>query len=204
MEKPEFNIKSDGLEIAPFEGVDPMPTLVKVVKLLRKTGFKFYVSSGTALGIYRDKKFIPHDTDLDISIIADWDTNIQKEAVALIQDFYNNDLVNVLAITSKDKPVQVAFLDEKNSNVLVDLEFYYKGIIKNKAVHFKVDGHIDVSDYKVKDFEFQGHKLPLAYPYNAYMFERYGSDWGIPMEEKGDWQKYTKALHPWQVNIWNK
>lgn len=52
-----------------------MSSLSKVMKLLTdEFGVKAFVSSGTLLGIVRDGKLIPHDDDVDICYISQFDT----------------------------------------------------------------------------------------------------------------------------------
>ncbi len=203
MKKPELNINAHiNFEINPFGISDPYPSLLKATDILSTTSLKHYLSAGTALGIYRDERFIPHDTDIDISIIDDWNSaTTYYKAIDLVKKFANQNLLNTVIITYENNPVQLIFIDLENNNTLVDLEFYYKNIIPGKVVHYKVDGHVDLEDYDVKKLEFKRKEFPFADPIEDYFKERYGKDWKTPMEEKGNWQDYTPALKQYEFEL---
>jgi hypothetical protein len=52
--------------------------LTKVHRLLNSQGVKFFIHAGTLLGLWRDKKFIGHDHDLDFGVM-DWNEDTVKK-----------------------------------------------------------------------------------------------------------------------------
>jgi hypothetical protein len=92
--------------------------LQKGCKILFDIGVNYWLSGGTALGIYRDKKFINEDTDIDVEIVGNTFTN----------PIFNNfsiDFELVREVRDVDNFIyQQAYL-ELRSEILFDI-FYYK------------------------------------------------------------------------------
>lgn len=199
MTKPDLTVRNIGsFSLEGFQGVDPLPTLEKVIGLLRGLKVFFHVSAGTALGIYRDKAFIPHDTDLDLAVVLDWKQDNYETTDIIVQRFARNNLPLVRSLVTGSQTVQLVFIDLGNHQTLIDVEFYYTGILKYRWVHYKEEGYISLpSYYGVKDVDFRGVAVPLPDPIEDYLKKRYGN-WQTPTKEKGAWQAYTKALHLWE------
>lgn len=202
MKKPEITVRNIGyFSLDGFQGRDPLPTLTRAVSYLRNLELKFHVSAGTALGIHRDKGFIPHDTDLDLAVVLPWKKDHYELVAKLVKKFAGANMPVVRMLLVGQKPIQLIFSDLLHEGTLVDLEFYYTGIIKHRWVHYKPEGYISLpSYYGIKDVEFPNgtiQTVPLPDPIEDYLTKRYG-DWQTPTKEKGAWQTYTKALHLWE------
>lgn len=198
MTKPHLIITNHNpFNLQGFGQVDPLPTLSKALSVLNQTGLPHYLSAGTALGIVRDNGFIPHDTDIDIAIPLSWDEDQYELTKELVKIFAHNNLLLVRSILTGQKPVQLVFSDLLNHQVLVDVEFYYAGLVPEKLVHTKPEGTITTSPYNVAHRAFEGFSVPLPDPIDDYLTERYG-DWRTPYGKKGDWKDYTQVFTPWQ------
>lgn len=69
-----FNKKYTDYFYFPFNTSQPLPPdAVEVMKkgcnILDKLGIKYTLADGTLLGVIRDNKLIPHDTDIDIAVL---------------------------------------------------------------------------------------------------------------------------------------
>lgn len=203
MKRPNLKIKTyKNFVIREFGDRDPLSTLIKARNILNnQLEFYYYLSSGTALGLYRDKKFIKHDSDVDITIEANWLEDQYDKVIDLVHAFSKNNFQNIVTVTSANQPVQLVFIDRENDDIMVDIEFFYTGLVKDKALHFKTDGLIETKSYKRGTIEFGGKSLFFPQPIEDYLEERYGKKWEIPMTEKGRWQSYTKALKPWEFEL---
>lgn len=82
-----------------------------IKKILGKLNVKFFLMYGTLLGVYRDKDFIEHDTDIDIGILGT--DNIDRVRIEL----ENNNFRIV-----KNSPRHIHFHVERG--VITDIHFY--------------------------------------------------------------------------------
>lgn len=137
-------------------------------------GCVYWVSFGTALGLYRDEDFIPHDTDFDFSIITD-------DPSDLIDKF--SDRFNYFrSIRYEDKQHQAAFQDD--SGLVIDLSFFYR---KGDQIYSYNDRDFWVNDFndvlpRVSIHTKYG-ELPFPNKIEKYLESRYG-DWRTPLEKK--------------------
>lgn len=198
MHKPAITVKNLGdFSLAGFAGTDPTPTLASLLTALAPLNLDFHLSAGTALGIHRDQRFIPHDTDVDLALRTDWSLDQTATASAIREAMAGHNLPCVRTLYVDEHPIQLVFVDTLNDNTLIDLEFYYAGITPGKYVHYKPEGYLTISPYNTRYRAFGDLSVPLPEPIEEYLTERYGQ-WQTPTNEKGDWQDYTACFTPWR------
>lgn len=199
MDTPKLEVRNIGaLDLKPFGSVDPMPTLERAVSALNRLDLNYFVSAGTALSLHRDKAFIPHDTDLDFAVHLPWNQSHHDTTIKIVRLFAQMNMPVNRFIVCENKPVQLVFRDlSRPDGVLIDVEFYYSGLIKRKMVHYKPEGYITIRPYKRAERAFKGLILPFPAPIEPYLKERYGKNWKIPNGKKGDWKDYTEIFTPW-------
>ena len=148
---------SEKLKINPLNN-NASKVFLDVVKRLSKV--KYWVSAGTALGLYRDGDFIKDDTDLDFAFIG-----------CEIKDLFD-DYELVRAITYKGRPMQLCYLRD---GVLVDFYFHYEE--DGKYINYSENGkqvmEMDVYD-NLKILKTKYGMLPFPDP-EKYLKIRYGN-----------------------------
>jgi hypothetical protein len=150
---------------------NPESRLLMAKRLLK--GYKWYLSFGTALGFYRDGDFIPNDSDIDISIIAD-DIDTDK----IIKDFSDR-FFYLRSVTREGQQHQSAFQD--TDGFILDLQFYYKS--GKKHISYCQGGKWEDDD-KIEMIETKYGEMPFPAPIEEYLLRRYGKNWKIPSSDK--------------------
>ena len=149
-----------------------------------------WASAGTALGIYRNGTFIPHDTDLDFEIKL----NYQKDNTELLKNIEETFLYNGFSLNRKmwydDKLMQLAFVKNK---VIFDIYMMYDGVDDENLINFNEHGIYYIPKELVKNLAFC-KSLYVPYPTSDYLEFRYGNDWATPKESKNDWSEDCKCL----------
>lgn len=151
----------------PMERKDPLSTLLEGIKILE--GKHWWLSAGTLLGLYRDKGFIPHDTDIDVAVLGD----IDREGLG-------KDFELVRSVTERDgRHMQSAYI-HLPSMIIFDIlhywpdgEDYYTESEKGKL--FRPTSIID----KLGTLEHGGHEFPVPGDVEYYLELWYG-DWRTP------------------------
>ena len=95
---------------------NPERYLLQSKQILDRYNIKWYVGFGTALGFYRDKDFIPQDTDIDIEIITDENTPVND----IIEQFSNH--YAYIRSVNHNGQQQSAFQTE--DGFIIDLSFF--------------------------------------------------------------------------------
>jgi hypothetical protein len=144
-------------------------------EVVSKIPFKYWVSAGTALGLYRDKEFIKGDTDLDFSALGYF--GIDKEIIKILEGF------KLIRKVEKGRPMQLAFIKD---GVVVDFFFHWEedGKYVNYNENKKTEMELGVYN-NLEEIETKYGKLPFPNPIEKYLITRYGENWKTPKEEKG-------------------
>lgn len=175
-------------EIPTLEGKPAMKVLKMGCKRLKKRGVHHWISSGTLLGLYRDQKLIPHDTDLDVNVLSD----VNHPFLAKLEGF---DLVR--SMYYKDLPMQSAFMRE---GVIFDIYYFYSGIKDGVAINYNEHGIIEKPLKYVKKLStlsHEGETYPIPNHLEEFLVWRFGSDWKTPRKSKQSWEKDACHLTPW-------
>jgi phosphorylcholine metabolism protein LicD len=185
---------------------DSIKLLKDVTAILEKNDIEYYLDFGTLLGVIREKRLIPWDNDLDISILHEKD---YKKVYQILKNLDYSIKINTFKQSNnyrkqKNKKIyyyDLGFTDENNIQIIkvkkkylyglysarLDIFFKYK---KDNYLHFVADGKkykIDakyVSNGLITE-EFFGKKFTVLKDYEEYLNAVYGN-----------WQKPDK--------LWNK
>lgn len=178
-------------------GKELLDTAKQVCKTL---GFKWWVSCGTALGLYRDGRTIPHDTDVDIGILAHWNDQLVHtvNVTALQNEMTSRGFKLAREVFADQRPMQLCFAHDVHGHLL-DFMFYYEGKEDNKLVHFNADVKVEKPAElfgKLQTFDVQGYgKYPFPSPVEKYLHVRYGREWKIPENKKNNWRLQINKEH---------
>ena len=163
-----------------------------VVNKLDRFGMIFWVSAGTALGFYRDKKVISEDTDLDFEIMMT--KNSEDYESILIKEFSKN--YDVFRKMWYDKNIMQLCFKHKNTGILVDLYFFYDFENNDFLINFNEHGMYRFPKKFIPKC-FKGLEEFLPDFTKEYLVWRYGENWKIPISKK-DWcDQCGSALRKW-------
>jgi len=183
-----YNFGFYGYYNIPFKFPKPLPpnsvaVLKKGCAMLDALGVKHCVSFGTLLGIYRDNRLIPHDSDLDIEAVHPVDTGkIEKEFVA--NGFKLGAKIVALGVVQK-----LAFYTE--DEVVFDIELYQRigdfvYSFHDKNLYFKFP-----AEY-YENFEqrpFSGYMVHVPRNPESWLEYTYGKNWRVPKMSKRDFNE---------------
>ena len=152
--------------------------------LTRLTKF-YWLSAGTALGVYRDQGLIDHDTDIDVGMYGlHYDPNIERE-------FFKADFKLVRAMDKDGRPMQRAWQKEL---VIFDIGFYYEdmpGKLTNYVDYSSITKEKAwITNHTMVTYQDQLYYLPQM---PEYVIWRYGDTWQTPSGNKGIWGKAMKV-----------
>jgi len=142
---------------------------------LDESGIPYWISAGTALGLYRDNNAIPGDSDIDIGVTSDISAE-EVEETLLDAGFMAHRYRN-----HKGAPRQRAYVKE---GVAFDVSFY---TLDGEYYIFQTPyGVIEKPKHLLEDLHkisFKGKEYPIPNP-QKYLKWRYG-DWQTPGDSKG-------------------
>ncbi len=139
----------------------------------------YWVSAGTALGLYRDKDFIPGDTDLDFAMIG-----YDGVMADIMDSFFNNFQGWKLGRTIIDEG-RIMQLCLVKDEVLVDLYFHYAE--GDNYVNYSESGKQTMPKEIYDNLEIRETKygkVSFVKDIEKYLTIRYGNDWAIPQNKK--------------------
>lgn len=146
---------------------------------------RYWASSGTVLGLYRNGEVIPHDTDID------FETDDIDAADSIIESFKEHGYRLVRVTKYMGLTMQLAFISQ--NKVVVDIYFYINFEDKY-LINYNDHGILVLENKFVNKIEEYGEwGTPFPTPTEEYLTERYG-DWKTPTTEKGEWEKQAKNL----------
>ena len=148
---------------------------------LDSIGMRYFLSSGTALGVWRDNGLIEGDKDIDLGVLVeDYDSNLNAAMAA--QDFRNVVEVGSLADGYKQVFRHVRY------DVPVEFCVYYSdGERLWFPVYSRLCGcmrrgycRLIFSRFQLASVDFLGRSFLIPDPPERYFTENYGEDWRTP------------------------
>jgi hypothetical protein len=173
-----------GYKTPPIDGnTHPEISLYKAIPQIKN---EWWMSSGTALGLYRDGDFIVGDTDIDVGVRAKrGQEHIKIDGLRLCRTMEWGDL-----------PIQTAYFDDENKCIF-DIGYYYEDLVDGKLISVSEYGSIYYdTPYIIKPsfiIEWLPTKygnLPFPHPIETYLKNRFGEFWETPKKNsKGIYYK---------------
>lgn len=168
--------------------------LLKTIKAFDRIGTKFFLSSGTCLGYFREGKFIDHDYDIDIGVfMEDYTpeiiTSMEKEGLILYRVW--GKLNNGMEL-SFYLPNTILGMQAK-----IDIFIHYNNIGKDNTISWftyspmKKKIQYRVKKFSLKKVKFLGLDVNVPYPTLDYIKEHYGVDWMIPKKPRYGYSYYS-------------
>jgi len=175
----------------PFDVLQKMPPGAELImeqccNVLESTKATYRLADGTALGLYREGGFIPHDNDIDVEVLGD----AQLEAISKL--LFSSGMRLGRKMIYKGKIQQLVFYNEKN--IIFDIVVWYelndstiinyseRGYRRSQDASFFNKGNLD-------SINFRGRQYPLPGEIEKWLEMRYGNDWRVPKTYKGDWKE---------------
>ena len=189
-------IKYEDYFCFPFDVTKPMPECkIDIMKegcqILKDLNIPYCLADGTLLGVYRDKKLIPHDTDIDISVV------LPVNVDSIIRKFTKHGFKIGRLPVAYGQVQQVVFY---KNETLFDIIFYQKVGDKvlnfcEKDFYFMHDAHHYENYDKV---EFEGFEFSIPQDVEGWLAHTYGDDWKFPKPKPANWRmenSYLGAFH---------
>jgi hypothetical protein len=173
----------------PFNSCKPLPetglsTMKKAADIFKSLNISFSLFDGTLLGVYRDNRLIPHDTDIDFSVFYPADASLIE------QEFTKNGFTLGRKVMAFGK-VQVLVFYTDNEELF---EVLFLTVIGDNAYSF-----CENDFYFRYALEHCNNLIP--YVFNEYTFyipqntekwleHVYGENWRTPKSSKpNDWRE---------------
>ena len=161
---------------------DDIEKMSKKCGVLESLYCNYRLTDGTALGLYREGGFIPHDDDIDIDIL-----NATDEQIIGLKNKMEMRIVREVVLNKKTQ--QIAFCDKEG--FIFDLVFWYQ---ENEFIfNYCEKGYERIQNIKffkdLNSINFRGKQYPMPGAIEEWLEMRYGNDWRVPKTYKGDWKE---------------
>jgi hypothetical protein len=180
--------KSSEFHYFPFDIHKPLPVgaaalMNQLCGVLEEIGVHYRITDGTVLGLYRNMAFIPHDNDIDIDVLDCREADevhrrMRAAGMHLGRRVYDHDKVQQLTYYSDDQ-------------IIFDIVFWYT--VDDRIVNYEEPGYVreQPASYFVTldSLTWNGRSYPAPSQLEDWLALRYGNDWNIPKQSKGDWKQ---------------
>ena len=139
----------------------------------------YWISAGTALGLYRDDDFIPGDTDIDFAMegYKGVDSDLKK---CLRKSLLKKGYEIVRTIYEDGRPMQIAFMID---GTIIDFYFHWRNG-ENLENHGESGWTRMKADICLKPQFILTKYGRYPIPQREYFKIRYGDDWQTPQDKK--------------------
>lgn len=161
--------------------------LVAVIEALKESDIQiWWLEAGTCLGAIREKRFIPHDFDIDIGMMAADVAKSEALGDALMAKGFTTNTANNGG--TPEYGYEISYI---RNGINVDFFFFYEegdtlwhGAWSSEGIH----KHIFTKSlfHTLKPIDFLGLQAFVPNPPEQYLEERYG-DWKTPRKD-WDWK----------------
>jgi hypothetical protein len=168
-----------------------MPILKEGLAIINKSKLNAIIGGKTLLGFYRDKGFIPHDTDVNVDLFIE-ELNSKPTLMALINAFETNKFKLIKTQQYQDKPMQIAFT---KNDVIFDIYLYYQ-LNSKDFLNINEYGLLFYPHYfltSLKKLSVMGETFYIPSKTELYLSERY-TEWKMPPDHKESWEKDAGCL----------
>ncbi len=200
----------EGLEPQPVGGLEPEATLARGVRLLQGMSLPgcgrptWWIGVGTALGFSRDGGFIAHDTDIDVRVALDFrrPRRALASAAAIVRGFRMEGFELVREMYWELRPMQTAFVDTRNNEIILDVYYFYSGIKAGHFVNYNWEGFREKPARFVDGIRacpWPGHpeiSVNVPQPIEEYNAWRWGPDWRVPKRNSELTERDLKCIRP--------
>ena len=160
-----------------------LENLINAKNILNDLNMSHWLTDGTLLGYYRNKDFIPHDSDVDIgSFIEDYNDEV-------IMRFLDNGWTCEHIFGRKDIGLELSF---RRNHIKLDIFFFYEESDKYwHGAWLKTDRGLNLIKYyydkfSIKEIEFLEYKFNVPDNPLKYIETKYGKTWNVTVK-KWDW-----------------
>lgn len=154
--------------------------LKDLTMVLKANDIKYWLNWGTLLGFYRDKAFIPWDTDIDVTFHAKDLYVVTTKVIPLMRSLYKCYVPNIQKCCYGD----LWFIRDKEK-----IELNYVDTVGDKYIY--APGRCDLGVPKeyidtLTEIEVYGLKWPVPSNTEKYLELSYGSKWKTPIRYTGN------------------
>jgi hypothetical protein len=162
--------------------IDPLKENAGVLLkwVTKRLTMPYWISAGTALGLYRDGDFIKGDTDIDIAMkgYEGVERDVEK---CLRKNWFRKGYEIVRTIWDGGRPMQFAFMID---GTIIDVYFHWQdgfGRLENHSESGWTRMRKEIC-LKPQWIKTKYGRLPI--PKEEYFEIRYGKDWRTPQDKK--------------------
>lgn len=159
----------------------------KINATLDKSGFQYFITYGTLLGIMREGQFMGHDNDIDMGIICDerfsWDKlekSLQEIGLYKKHQFTLEGKVTEQTYACENLSIDFFLYEFFDVDHQISYVYFRNENERYEDTIFEVSRHITKKIDKLE--KIQNSKGEFCVPGNAEEFleEIYGKDWRVP------------------------
>lgn len=198
------------LKQIPLDGRNPEMTLKRGIDLLNSADQynmelpRWWIGVGTALGFSREADFIESDTDIDIRIGLDYQdcAAAQQYSNSVIAMMQNNNFRLIREMYWEYRPMQSAFYDTQNNDVILDIYYFYKGVTEGCYVNYFTKGYREKPERFIQNLRtLEWPRRPdilvnVPWPIEEYNEWRWGPDWRIKKKKCELTERDMKCIKP--------
>jgi glycerol-3-phosphate cytidylyltransferase len=202
---------SRGVPHAPLDAGVPRVTLGRGVRILEamrlgeaQEPLVWWIGVGTALGFSRDGGFIAGDSDIDVRVAVDFMRAEQARTLMaqLVDAFHREGFKLIREVYWDRRPMQSAFVDPSNGNIIFDIYFFHSGLTDRRLVNFNRANYREKPAHLIENRvarTWPGHPditVYVPHPVEEYNEWRFGPEWRIKKKNSELTATDNRCLRP--------